>query len=674
MRYYNNDTLCLESHEYIKDENGIGIVSRDCYDKQVRRGNIKVFGTHGNKLIEYESLPIIYKSLVDSFYEQYGGVYKYAALQPIRDLIKPDTKATQFFEAYITPVGKLLEKDVKIKYQRQASIMKMIDHVYANKAWLKRELNIDLETFWEMVTKLPQSIKAELPSSVRKLKPKYNEWKANGYESLVSKKYGNTNRLKINGSIENLIMSLYIQHNKPYHTEVLDYYQKFMAGTIKLVDKATGEVFNKEDYMVGGKPISIGKTTVWNIINENKAVVDKVLLSALEYNNRHRPYNSRLTPNYSFSKLSMDDRTMPFKLIGGINVMAYMIQDVASEYIVGRAYTRSKTKDEGKNRDLFKAAMNDMFLLIAGSGFGMPAEIEVEHHISNTFIGKTNEDGSITPDLLTNDYLFQYVTFCNPANPQQKRIEHGFRKIKYSKEKNDLQGFKGRFYSKLDNNRPNEDKARYHYTYEEFIASYEALINDWNNELHTNQNKYEGLTRWQVLQQQQNPNLSKPHLPTLAKHIGLRRPTSINRTECKAFNDTFYLPISQGIHNGSIATAYAIPSKEGIINEVYLYQNDEVYLGTAVRKLKYQDAKIERTEADELIRKQQAKHTSAFDATEKQRVQQLTKIAVVKTQEPIINNTPNTAIAMPFEEEEIVPIDDYKNYESDWEMQAINDL
>ena len=130
MKYYQQDILCLEPCEYIKDDAGNGVVTRDCYDKQVLRGNIKVYGTHGNKLIDYEALPKLYKGLVDAAYESYGGVYEYAALQPIRDLIVTDYKAATFFDSYIKPNGKPLEEDLKLKYQRQASFMKMIDKVY----------------------------------------------------------------------------------------------------------------------------------------------------------------------------------------------------------------------------------------------------------------------------------------------------------------------------------------------------------------------------------------------------------------------------------------------------------------------------------------------------------------------------------------------------------------
>ncbi|MFX6288895.1 hypothetical protein ABTF70_19040, partial [Acinetobacter baumannii] len=80
----------------------------------------------------------------------------------------------------------------------------------------------------------------------------------------------------------------------------------------------------------------------------------------------------------------MDDRSIPFKMEDGSRAWTYIIADVASQCIVGRSYSRSNDEGSGKNRELFKNAMNSMFRLMVNNNWGMPAEIEVEHHISNT--------------------------------------------------------------------------------------------------------------------------------------------------------------------------------------------------------------------------------------------------------------------------------------------------
>lgn len=595
-----------------------------------KRINVHGLGGNGRRvLIEYESLPekpVNYKALVVA---TYGCPYQYASLQPLRHLINRvdvKMKARQFFDTFEKPNGELLEPHLKDQYTKAAAIMSMIDHCYENKKWLKKELKLEMVKFWDIIGDLKETKEAKLPGSARKLRPWYDRWKESGHAGLVSGKVGNTNRLKADEEVVNLVLSLYTDNNKPYQLDVFDYYQKFLKGKVDLVDTATGELYNPAEFE------ELSSSTIKNIINKNREVVDKLRISAHEYNGRHRPYNSRTSPVFAFSKLTMDDRSIPFKLEDGKRIWAYYIGDVASQCIVGRAFSRSNDDGSGKDRELFKASMMDMFRLIVSRGWGMPAEIEVEHHISNTFVGKTNEDGTITPDLLTNDFLYKYVTFCNPANPQQKRAEHIFRGIKYQKEK-DLKGFIGRFYARIDANRSNQDKAVYKYTFDALKAEMNNAIVEWNNDLHPNQMLYPGLTRWQVLESHQNPNLLQPHLPTIVRYIGQSIPTSISRTEVKAFNDTYIVPVTSGLHNGEIVTAYSLPSAD--IKEIYLYQDDK-FIATAKKKGRYNEAKAERTELDEQIRTDQAKHTAQFDATVKKRLSELKKVKVLK---PFIDTT-----------------------------------
>ena len=556
MKYYNHTILCLEFDELFKKEDGSGngIIPYSTYRNWRVRNTVKFHGVGGNGrqvLIEFESLPDLYKNLVIGIY---GDPYQYAALEPLRLLIKPDVEAIEFFDRYELANGKPLKDELKREYVKQSSIMNMIDYAYANKKWLKKEVKIGLSQLFEVVVKMKEAKDCGLDISSRKLFDKYNRWKESKYDGLVSGKVGNQNRAKVTPTLERLILSLYVQDNKPYAQDVLDDFNQFMRGEKEIVDIESGELLYAAMFTdKNGELIELSKTTVWSIINEpaNKIIVDKLRLSRLEFNNRHVPYASRIAPTYAFSKLTMDDRSIPFKMEDGSRAWTYIIADVASQCIVGRSYSRSNDEGSGKNRELFKNAMNSMFRLMVNNNWGMPAEIEVEHHISNTFTGKLKDNGLFVPDLLTDNYLFPFVTFCNPANPQQKRAEHIIRQIKYQFEKN-IDGFQGRPFARQDANRLNTDKKSTRYTFDSVVANIEAIINEWNNQLHPDQNKYTGLTRWQVLEQYQNPQLVKPYLPAIAKYIGISRTSTINRTEVKVFNKKFIVPANQLINNTTV--------------------------------------------------------------------------------------------------------------------------
>lgn len=674
MQYLNKTILCLEGKEFIKTpDNPKGLVPKGTYDSLKSRGQIIVHGRGGNGsniLIEFETMPELYRRLV---IQSLGDPYEYAAIQPIRDLIKLDIKALRFFEKHELPDGRLLPDDHQRQYVKAASVMNMITEVYADKKWLKKEVNISLGQFWEILGKMKEVADAGLPSSRRKLEPKWQEYKEHSYAALISKKFCNDNRAKVTAELANLLLSLYAQDNKPYASDVLDAYKLFLEGKKEIVDLETGELIDPLQFYIDGEPIEISKTTVWNIINSpvNRITVDKIRLSKLEFSSKHRPYVMREAPMYAFSKITMDDISIPFKMPDGKRVWSYQIFDVASGAVIGKAFARSNDEGSGKSRELFKQSMMDMFRMIIRNGWGMPAEIEVEQHISNTFKGKVNEVGEFVADLLTEGYLFPFVRFCNPANPQEKRAE-GFIKGKKYKHQNKREGFQRRPFAKLEANRMNEDKNKVRYTFDEVVANELHDIQEWNNTLHPKQDIYPGLTRWQVLEQHQNPQLVRPHLPTVAKYIGLKTPTSISRG---------YVTVQYGKYmvsendmpklDSTIVTAHYLKDKDNQIPEIYLFQSDE-YVCTAVKMNAFNESRVEQTEEDLRIKSEQQSNIARFDANVKNRVKTLKKLVVVSKEA--------NSYELPEEEsretltETPVAINDQDFDIEFWNEKAINDL
>ncbi|HEY4195236.1 MAG TPA: hypothetical protein VGM63_06860, partial [Mucilaginibacter sp.] len=408
MKYLNGNILCLEGFEFVKDKNQNGLVPKGTYDSLKAKGKIVIHGRGGNGggvLIEYESLPAAYKILVNS---KFGNPYEYMAKQPILDLIAPDSKAIDFFERYRKQDGFPLKPKCRIEYANSAAILNALQYLLKDKKALKNTFNISLGDFWqyasEIVKEVADRLPNSLPASSRRLKPLYKEYLKEGYKVLINGRIGNDYSRKVGEDLERLILSLYIS-GKPYSKEVHEAYLRFIAGELEVVDISSGELFSREQFYKSGQPIEISDTTVWAYINKpaNRITVDKIRTGALEFSNTHAPHSHRHSPVYAFSKLSMDDLELPFKLPNGKRVKAYQIIDVASGCIVGKSF------GVDKNRGLFMEAVHDMFRLIVNKGWGMPAEIEVEHHIANTF----------TDDLLKEGNVFPFVRFCRPRNPQE---------------------------------------------------------------------------------------------------------------------------------------------------------------------------------------------------------------------------------------------------------------
>lgn len=115
-----------------------------------------------------------------------------------------------------------------------------------------------------------------------------------------------------------------------------------------------------------------------------------------------------MPPEFSFSKISFDDRDLPRKLKDTkARPKAYYAYDVASQCVVGFAYNRNK------NVDLVVDMFRSMFRLIDRKGWGCPAQVEVENHLMSQW----------KDSFLKAGVMFPFVRFCAPQNSQEKYAE-----------------------------------------------------------------------------------------------------------------------------------------------------------------------------------------------------------------------------------------------------------
>jgi hypothetical protein len=669
---YLGSILCVEGFELIRsDKNPNGFLDKYKYDDWRKARKINVHGNGGNGrtvFIEYESLPEIYKNLVKEKICGGADPYEYMMKQPIRDLIKPDLKAIHFFDKYRKTDGSPLASKLQNEYSNDAAILNCFQSLLSDKKKLKKDFNTTIEMFWAIAIETVGAVAAKfpntLPTSEKRLKERYNAYKNEGYEALISKRVGNDNRRKVDNKVEVLILSLYAQYNKPYAKEVREKYMRFLQGEIEIIDVNTGEMLNRNDFYKDGEPVIISESTVHNYLNypHNRPIVDSVRMSDFEFKNFHRPHHHRHAPVYAFSKITMDDQDIPFKMHNNDRVKSYKIMDVASGCIIGTSFGRDK------NAGLFLEAIVDMFRLIASRNWGMPGEIEVEHHISSSFRDTILNDGT----------LFPFVRFCNPRNPQEKRAEHFIRGFKYGKQKK-VDGFQHRPFAKLEVNRFNEDADKVRYSFDEIVGNEKEMIKEWNNDPHHDQKKYPGMTRWQVLCEMQNPNLLTANISSVLKHIGQHTPTSIRRNMyCSVQYGKYTIPSGDCLKlltaNNYEVDAYYLPDADGLINEVHLFQNGN-FICTASKQKTYNESSFEQSEADKNEYKNQAAYVARFDKKVKDGKSSLQNITVMKNTAPLISNEEpvkelvNTII----NNEEMNDMND--EHDADyWNNKAISDL
>ena len=445
------------------------------------------------------------------------------------------------------------------------------------------------------------------------------------FDFVQDGKVGTKKALKANPQVEQVIVKLATREQKPYATWLVKDFEKFIRGKITLRTDE-GELIDPENnaFLKAGKPITLTDRTIRNILKkpENAVIIDSYWLSKKEFDERHRPYIHRDKPNYSLSKITIDDRVFPFKTITGEKVWAYWIFDVLSEVLIGFAVGTDKTGE------LMLAAIRNMFAnpLIEQLG-KMPAEIETEQHIASSFRDTLFKKGEV----------FDFVRFCKAKNAKEKHAEHSIKKIKYQQEKK-RKSFQYRPFSKADSNRLNEDlnekKNLKLYTVDEIKRNFLEDMYSHNHALHPNQNKYPGKSRLDVLKENVNPHLSPIKYRQIAEHIGEITETSIRKGYVRVQGRDHVLSdvsLLEQLKSKNVIAKWLRSNK----NKVWIYQGD-TYLDECTVVENAQTAQIETNEEYNKRLGKQQKYVANFDEWVEEKRATLDQIHVEEIEDNVV--------------------------------------
>lgn len=636
------------------------IMSVPNYKKLAARKEINVVrqgkGLGSYALIEIATMPLRFQERIKL---KYGEMKEDILRNWFIGHYHIDAKAREFYTRFRFDNGDALPPEHIQEYTVNASVIEAVLRAMDD-ATFRRKAMKDGPVNWGELAGAISFYQAEfghtLPVSSNRFKKRVNDFKANGYESLISRKFMNQNRRKVTYKIEDLVRGLAAQAEHPYDTVVAEMYNQFVTGNCEAYDPETGEIFNPEDFTdKSGNPVVLSKATIANILKQPKtiALLAKVHQTQWNFNNSQRPYHLRSLPQYAFSKISADDRDLPRPMRDGNYVHAYYVSDVASGAVVGYAYNRNK------NKDLFLDCMRNMFQTIDQNGWYMPAQIEVEHHLVNKF----------TDGLMQAGVVFPLIHWCNPGNSREKRQEHVNRGKKYSVEKRTQQNI-GRWWAKLEANRPKVEKVydelnnTYRvptYTYEQLVADDIASIKEWNNQPHPNQKKYPGMTRWDVLCGTQNPDLRPWDKAVLYRYIGEHTETSIRQNAYLTVNHEVYRLSDPNVidrlepRNYQV-DAYWLAGADGNVQEIYVYQHGRL-IDTCQKVKRYNEATAEQTEADKEAYTEQSKYVAQFDKMIKDG--KIKRVGILAKEEAkLITEVQAEAVPLPAQAEE----EDYSAY------------
>lgn len=675
MYAYQNNILSIPAKLLYDDWK---IVAYSYYLKLCQRGKLirtkEGRGQDNQAWVSFHDLPVVKGiNIKELCIKSFGKPEDVIVVNELEKYIVPDPKAAEFYARHRKPNGKPLKFEEQRLKATNVMILNAIetiinDRVKCNKIFGKKKVRI-----WQNISEgvngiNPDKWSYDLPGSWRGLKRRYNEYLSNRYATFIHKGEGTDNARKVTEDIERLIIALYCLPNKPYMSSTHDMYLQFLGGGIEVFDVQTGEVFNRQAFYKNDAPVELSESTIWNYLSkpENEIIIAKFRNGDYDFSHKNRPHVNRHAPNYTMSKITLDDRDiMHTKMHDGKKVMAYYAFDDLSGALIGISH--SKSKDHG----LFLDCIRSMFRFTTGHGMGVPMQMEVEKHLVSDF----------SEGLMKANNIFPFVRWCNPTNSQEKYAERliGFKK--YGVEKDNNQNV-GRHYARRQSNRVTRQKVfdelndTYKFakaTYEEIVAQEMAEQIEYNNQMHPNQIRFKGKTRLEVFLENVNPNLTKYNPATLARYIGNHTETSIRRSQYVTVQyGKYQLPNPQILAmlapNNYKVDAYYLP-QDGEVKEVYLYQD-----GTFICKCEpvptFNRANAEWTDIDAQKYQEAMQYISQFDKMVKQDTsEKLPRVGIIKNRTQPINVEVETVETAMVEEYAYTEID-----ENTQRNRAINEL
>lgn len=655
VEYY--DGTCCVSRNFLVNE---GIMSASNYKQLVARGQMKsIRKAHGRgnyALIALDSIPDRYQAKIKMLVPNLGEGKLEAW---IVSHYTEDTAARNYFYDR-GQCGQELPAAKAWEYTINASVLNTCIALYDNVKEYRRLMGQDYD--WGRMAAaieiLRNHYRHTLPASVLRFRKKVAEYRRGGYPTLMSGKFGNSNARIMTALEEEAVLSIAAQPNKPWNKNVREMYEMFVCGELDVYHMGTGELLDPDKYATGrdGEPWVPSESTIANFLNrpDISVLLSKAHDDRETFMHEQRPHVHRHDGQYSLSQITADDVDLTRKLRDTRKrVHAYYMYDDLSQCVIGAAYSRKK--DQGLITECFR----DMYRTIARHGWGMPAGIEVENHLMSE-----HRDGFLQAGV-----AFSFVRFCAPLNSQEKRAEslNGAKKRSvihknhahigrfYGKGKMRV---KGRKVSDADNDTW-EDAA--YYSYEQLVAEDMADNREWNNSLHPNQKKYPGKTRWQVLEENINPDLEPLDALTLCRYLGEAVSTSVRRNSTvRVDNREWWLSGPEVLEklapNDYKVTAYFLPKEDGTVEDVYIFQNDRL-IDKVEPVRTFCRVMAEQTDEDRAIFEDQQKRIAKFDSYVERRA--IPKVGI----------TPRKPIAAPVEEV-VVPVlqpsDDAASQDGAW--------
>lgn len=312
-------------------------------------------------LVEFEKLKDEYKKKIEV---RFGNPYEYMAKMPIRNLVKWDNNAEEFFLQYRYDENKPLPIEHVKKYTTAANWLNMFKALTQDKKALKKLLSLTIEQFYVKALEIIKEDNIDLPTSYRRLLSTRNDYESSGYASLIDWRFGNKLAAKVNDELSESTLLEMISHPNQYD-------DVFIAQQYNLWAKS-------KNY----KMIDSGTVGVWRRKKEELVIMYRE--GNAELKNKFLPQVKGFRPTAPLYMVESDDNHLDLLYLDPDDstphkhfhkYKAIVVVDSFNDYVLGYAYA------ETLSEELVKAAyLNAMYHIRSLTGaWYLPHETKTDN-------------------------------------------------------------------------------------------------------------------------------------------------------------------------------------------------------------------------------------------------------------------------------------------------------
>lgn len=469
-----------------------------------------------------------------------------------------------------------------------------------------------------------------LPTSLKRFKMAFEAFrKEDGawhYESLISKKVGNTNSKKVTDNTLNLLNDLFATlGHKPTRTEIARSYEAFLSGYIEVLDSATGELYDPKQF----KQLSYNTITAY-LAQWSQRIAAHYLRDGnrQQYMAKYKPYHKLDKPTLAGSIISIDDRQPPFYYDNTHRMWFYMGIDLASEAWI--CWVWGATKEE-----LILNFYRQLLRNCHEWGINPPLEVECESSLNSSYANTLLQPGTI----------FSHVRI-EANNARAKRIERYFGALRYQVEKQ-REGWMARPHARSEANQIGK-QGKQIIPQADIITGCLRDIKTWNDTPHSN---HPAMTRWEYFMVNQNPDTKPVNWIWTLPHIGYCTETSCNTGMVRLQNQNWLLAQEGSVAlgdklitlmeriEGRKVQVYWLDDNDGNVMKAYLYINS-TFQCELLPQPTYSRARAEMTPQCQKNREVMSSYVATIEAYRREKVARIKPLIVLPTDKaPTLRDT-----------------------------------